>query len=296
MLKTLWQSLLAPKVAESVRASFDRAKLKMLAEHFPIGKKVRYYPEFHRNIVFHTIIIAYRVNDQFLYSRDAVVADSDGVPTGFRLDGNKVLPVEKLAKFQLLVPDTTEMERTLDYFTRAEIGRAGQFRQGNTITLVAEIAARGIPTVDTEVDRRQIMNSGPYEANSMVLITPDFGSLVLADQRRKQRVQTDIVADLYLETDAHFRCVLGDFSESSLRLRTIDSGYTMPATEAGDKVIIVFSFGDVATSYRIKGQVFRPGTDSCVIQMEELYKDGEFAKIKMMDIMEIKTGLLNLFS
>lgn len=61
--------------------------------------------------MFDTIIIAYRVNDQFIYSRDSVLVDGDGFPTGFQLAAKKTLPVAKLEKFQLLLPDTTEAKR-----------------------------------------------------------------------------------------------------------------------------------------------------------------------------------------
>ena len=43
MFKTLWNSLSSQKSGESVAApAFDRNKLKMLAEYFPIGTKLRY--------------------------------------------------------------------------------------------------------------------------------------------------------------------------------------------------------------------------------------------------------------
>lgn len=282
---------------ENRRGAYDPDKLKMLASYFPIGKKLRYYPEYQREIVFHTIVIAYRVNDQFIYSRDAVQVDADGVPTGFVLPDNKTLSVEKLTKFQLLVPDTTEMERTLDYFTRAELGRAGQFRQGNTITLVAETGDRGIPTVDNKVDRRQIMKSGPYADSSTILLTPEFHSLTIADKRQKQRVQAAIRADLYYKAETPpMRCVLADFSEVSLRLNVPASGQVMPALVPDETVVVDFDFGDIASTYRIRGKLFRRADDYCVIKIEQLYKDGEFERIKMMDVIEIKTGLLNLKS
>ncbi|MDP2810785.1 MAG: hypothetical protein Q8O34_11615 [Rhodocyclaceae bacterium] len=298
MLKTLWNSLNSPKASESREAvAFNRGKLKMLAEYFPIGKKLRYYPEYQREIVFHTIILAYRVNNHFLYSRDEVLLDREGFPTGFQIAGKKVLPLEKLERFQLLVPDTTDKEMTLDYITRAELGRGGQFRVGNAITLVIETDERTIPTVDTVVDRRQIMTAGPYADSSTILVTPDFDSLILADKRQKQRVETAIRADLYLAADAlPFLCVLEDFSERSLRLRLSDASRDMPPMEPEDQVVIEFDLGEAATTCRFRGKVFRRADDFCVIQIEHLYKSGDFEKVNMMDIIEIKAGLLNLRS
>ena len=298
MFKTLWNSLNTPTKNSTVDSGlFDRAKMKMLNDYFYISKKVRYYPEYQREIVFDTIIVAYCVNSQFIYFRDDVLLDDDGFPTGFRIAGKKVLALESVKKFQLLVPDTTELEMTLNYASRAELGRAGQFRPGNAMTLVVETDERSIPTVDTTVDRRHIMKAGPYEGSSTVLVTPDFDTLVLADKRRKQRVETAVSAHLYLAPDAlPFQCVLGDFSEQSLRLQVSAPSHSMPAMKAADQVIIEFALGDAALVCRFRGRVFRRTDDFCVIDIEHLYKLGEFENVKAIDIMEIKAMLLNLRS
>jgi hypothetical protein len=267
----------------------------MLAEYFPIGTKLRYYPEYQRDIVFDTIIIAYRVNDQFIYSRDAVLVDREGFPTGFRIGGKKVLAVDALEKFQILLPDTTEAEKTLSYVTRAELGRGGQFRIGNAVTLFVETDDRGIPTVDTMVDRRQTMNSGPFAGSATILVTPEFDSLALADKRRKQRVEAALGADLYLAVEGTpFHCVLGDFSERSLRLRTENAVRPMPPMEVGDIVVVEFFLGDTGTICRLRGRVFRRTDEFCVIDIEQVYKFGEFERIQAMDVMEITTTLLNM--
>lgn len=298
MFKTLWNSLSSQKSAESRdEPAFDRDKLKLLVDYFPIGTKLRYYPEYQREIIFDTIIIAYRVNDQFIYSRDAVVLDGEGFPKGFRIPGNKMLPVAALQKLQLLLPDTTEAEKTLSYVTRAELGRGGQFRIGNAVTLFVETDHRGIPTMDTMVDRRQTMNAGPFADSAVILVTPEFDSLMLADKRRKQRVEAALGADLYLSVGgAPFNCVLGDFSEHSLRLRAGDYGVPMPPMETGATVIVEFVLGDAGTICRLRGNVFRRTDQFCVLDIEQVYKFGDFEKIQAMDVMEITTTLLNMHS
>jgi hypothetical protein len=138
------------------------------------------------------------------------------------------------------------------------------------------------------------MTVGPYADSSTILLTPDFDSLTLADKRQKQRVQTSTPADLHFAADtAGFRCELADFSELMLRLNVRNASEIMPdmATEA--VVMVDFQMGDVANSYRIRGKVFRRADDFCVIKLEQIYRNGTFEKIKMMDIIEIKTGLLN---
>jgi len=273
----------------------DHEQLRMLAEHFAVGRKIRYFPEYQRDIVFQTIILAYRVNDHFIYSRDAIRKDGDGAPSAFVVEGLKApLRIEQVRKLQLMVPDTSDMERSLDYVRRASLGRNGQFVRGNAITLIAETCNRGIPSLDTQVDSRIKMKDGPYLDNQMVLLRPDFDTLRIADQRQKARVQSNVPVNLYLTDDQPpVHCVLADFSDVSLRLKPAPGHQALPAIKANDKVVVVLNLGDALSSYRLKGTVFRAAPDACVIRMKQLYKDGEFYPIKTMDVLEIKTGLLN---
>jgi hypothetical protein len=297
MFKLLWNNPGPAKGHEEEKdAATDRGQMKMLAEHFPIGKKVRYFPEYQRDIVFHTIIIAWRVNDHYIYSRESILLDDDGVPLAFLVGEKKTrLPLEKVRRLQLMMPDTTDMERTLDYVRRASLGRNGQFVRGNTITLIADICRRGLPSLDTQVEIRLRMKDGPYSDNQMILLKPDLDTLEIVDQRLKARVQSHIPVNLYLKEDAPpAECILGDFSDVSLRLHVAPGQQAMPPMKLNDKVVVVINFGDVASTYRIKGSVFRAAADSCVIRLKQLYKDGDFYPIKTMDILEIKTSLLNL--
>jgi hypothetical protein len=296
MFKLLWNNPSPPKGRdEDADVALDGDRMKMLGEHFPIGKKVRYYPEFQRDIVFHTIIIAWRVNDHYVYSREAIQKDADGTPVAFLVGEKKArLPLDKVRRLQLMVPDTTDMERSLDYARRATLGRNGQFVRGNTITLIADTCRNGIPSVDTLVDSRLRMKDGPYSDNQMILLRPDLDTLQIADQRQKARVQSRIPVSLYPKEDAPpVGCILGDFSDVSLRLKAAP-GQAMPPLKVNDKVVVVIDLGDAASTYRVKGSVFRAAADTCVIKLKQLYKDGDFSPIKTMDVLEIKTGLLNL--
>jgi len=277
-------------------AAPDRDHLKLLVDHFAIGRKVRYFPEYQRDIVFHTIIIAYRVNDHFIYSREDVHKDGAGMPVAFNTGTKQSpLPAGKVARLQLMVPDTTDMERSLDYDRRANLGRNGQFVRGNAITLIADTCQRGVPRMDTQVDSRLRLKEGPYTDNQMILLRPEFDSLMIADQRQKARVQSEIPVKLYLHEDpSPIACTLGDFSDVSLRLTVGGGRKALPPLKLNDKAVVVLDLGDAASTYRIRGVVFRATADSCVIKLKQLYKDGDFSAIKTMDVLEIKTGLLNL--
>ena len=297
MLDKLWKGRGSAKAADKKKVqvfAFDRTRLKQFATYFPIGRKLLYYPEYHQKAVLHTLVIGYRINERLIYANDAVLADGHGHPTGFRLEGGEVLPVERLATFEILVPDTSEMERRLDYVTRAALGPAGQFRKGNTITLVAENVERCLPSIDTTVERRQVMDEGPYAGSATILLTPDFATLKVVDKRRHQRVAAALWADLYHAKDTPpFRCVLRDFSENSLRLGVSAEGQRMPALKADGLATVEFDFGGIETTYRIRGKVMRGEDDYCIVRVEQMYRDGDFERIRMMDAIEIKTRLLN---
>ena len=293
----LWSNPRPPGGREEDKdQAIDGERLKMLAEHFSIGRKIRYFPEFQRDIVFHTIIIAWRVNDHYVYAREAIEKDDEGTPTGFLVGEKKTrLPLGKVKRLQLMVPDTTDMERSLDYVRRASLGRNGQFVRGNAITLISDTCQRGIPSVDTQVVSRIRMKDGPYADNQMVLIRPELDTLTIADQRQKARVASHVPVSLYLKDDAPpVGCILGDFSDVSLRLLVAPDQKALPPMKVNDKVVVILNLGDAASIYRIRGSVFRTAADSCVIRLKQLYKDGDFSPIKTMDVLEIKTGLLNL--
>lgn len=276
---------------------YDAARLRMLFRHFPIGRKLRYFPEYHREAVLDTIIIAYRVNEHYIYTNEEISFPDDAATRqGFRLDAEEWLPIKNLAGFQMVVPDTSEAIRQLDYFTRAELGPAGQFRQGNTITLSAESKGRrGVPTVDTHVLRRQELRDGPYAGNQVILLTPDFSSLAVVDKRRNQRVMTLVAAQLYhgREGRSMMPCLLQDFSEHSLRVGLVEPGQAMPPLKKSDTVFIEFFLGDNPMPYRFQGKIMRNNAQGCVIRVELHHCAGEFRKPSLVDLAEIKTLLLN---
>lgn len=298
MFKLAWSSNRPSKGKEEATRDTPpgRERLRMLLDHFAIGRKIRYFPEYQRDIVFHTIIIAYRVNDHYIYSRESIRKDGEGNPVAFAVAGMRApLAPEQIRKLQLMVPDTTDMERSLDYVRRASLGRNGQFVRGNTITLIADVCKSGIPSLDTQVDSRIRLQEGPYSDNQMILLRPDFDTLRIADQRQKARVHSDVPVNLYLKEDQPpVACILGDFSDVSVRLRVAPGQPSLPPMKINDKVVVVLDLGGAASSYRIRGVVFRAAADACVIKLRQLYKDGEFSGIKTMDVLEIKTGLLNL--
>lgn len=276
------------------RHAIDPERLKLLTKFFPIGKKLRYVPEFKKEIVFDTLLVAYVVNGDFIYSWESIECDARGNPTAFFLgEQGRRLSVAELKQFQLLVPDTSDLERTLDYARRAMIGRGRQFNKGNCISLISNSGAHGVSTMDTEVVKQIVLKDGPYAHSKMVLLMPELDTLQVSDQRNKNRAKTCVpvnvaVADKILRGP----CTIVDISDLAMRIRVRD-GEMMPPMRSGEAVTLDFDLGEDERLYAIRGAVIRRSSEACVIRFESLQKEGRFAAFGPLDVLELKAGLLN---
>ena len=279
----------------ALQGKIELDRVKTLIEFFPIGKKLRYYPEFKKDIVFDTFVIAYGVNGNFVYSGEAIVRDSKGYPTGFRTGENeKLIPASGLKLFQLLVPDTSDLEMKLDYQRRALIGRGRQFNKGNYISLISNAGAKGVSTVDTEVAAKLLPPAGPYAHTNMILLTPDLNTLSVTDQRRKARAKTCApVTVSLLEGEFSGSCTVVDISEGAVRIRVRDHEQPMPTMRQGEDIILDIDLGETERHYTLKGSAIRRSTEICVVQLEWLLKDGKFGSLGPLDLLRLKAGLLN---
>lgn len=292
MLKSIWNTAKSrdADVDEPAAAGLNAGLLNALVEHFPVGRKLRYYPEFHRNVALDSILIAYRVNGHFIYSQDGVRRDAQGHPLEFRADDGKRIAADQVGQFQLLLPDTSELAMKLDCMTRAELGRDGQFRVGNTITLYVDNQSRGVPTVDTQVNSRQTLREGPYSGNNTVLVTPIPDSFAVADKRRRQRIATARPARIAIgHQEVFLDCVLADFSEATLRLDALPS--EPEALAPNTNVMVEIDTGQ--NTHSLRGSVIQHANNSCIVKLEQIFKYGRFDKLSMMDSIEIKTELLS---
>ena len=301
MLKTLFGKTFGssggaePSTAAVAPTRVELERIKTLIEFFPIGKKLRYYPEFKQEIVFDTLVVAYCVNGDFIYSGDAIDHDSEGFPSAFRFgESNKRTPVSALKVFQMLVPDTSDLEMKLDYQRRALIGRGKQFNKGNYISLISNAGGRGVSTVDTEVAKKVVLPDGPYAHSTMILLTPELRTLVVTDQRRKSR--TKISAPVTISSPLggfHGPCTIIDISDGGVRIRVRDRGATLPSMRRGDEVIIEVDLGEAEKHYSIKGSIIRSASETCVVQLDRQFKDGRFSTFSPLDLLELKAGLIS---
>ena len=285
----------SPSPATDAPTRLELERIKTLIEFFPIGKKLRYYPEFKQEIVFDTLVLAYCVNGEFIYSVDAIEHDPEGFPAAFRFgEGSKRTPVSALKVFQLLVPDTSDLEMKLDYQRRAMIGRGKQFSKGNYISLISNAGGRGVSTVDTEVAKKIVLPDGPYAHSTMILLTPELKTLVVTDQRRKSRtkISTPVTVSLPLG-GFHGPCTIIDISDGGVRIRVRDRGTSLPAMRRGDEILIEVDLGEAEKHYSIKGTIIRSASETCVVLLDGQFRDGRFSHFSPLDLLELKAGLIS---
>lgn len=276
------------------RSDSELEQLALLTEFFPVGKKLRYTPEFQKEIVLDTLIVAYVVNGQYVYSWEGIELDAHGKTRAFRVgERGERVGLEAVRQFQLLVPDTSHLEMTLDYHRRAMIGRSGQFGRGNVITLVSNAGARGVSTVDTEVAKLFELKDGPYAQTRMVLLTPELHTLAVTDQRHKARARTCVPVHMSASGELlRGPCTIIDVSDTAVRVRVRD-GETMPPLRAGESVVLEFDLGESGHGYTIAGAVIRRSSEACVVRLEGLRREGRFVAFGPLDTLELKAGLLN---
>lgn len=268
-------------------------ELKQVLEYFPIGKKIRYSPEYKKEVILDTILVAYCVDGEYVYSWDAVEFDPEGTPSAFLL-GPKAQRVEatRISEFQLLVPDTSDLENTLDYPRRAMIGRGRQFHKGNAIALMSNAGARGVSTLETEVDKKFVLKDGPYAQSAMVLLTPQLSTLSVTDQRNINRARISVPVTMTIQERLRGPCVIVDISDVAMRVR-VREGHTMPPMSRGDDVTLDIDFGENERLFRVKCSVIRRTGDACVVKLLGQFKDHHFAPFAPLDLLELKSGLLN---
>ncbi len=282
-----------PVHASSARLELGR--IRTLLEFFPIGKKLRYYPEFNKDIVLDTLVVGYVVNHHFIYSMESIEADPDGMPVSFHAeDTGARIPVEAVRQFQILVPDTSDLEKKLDYQRRAQISRHGQFSPGNSISLISNAGMKGISTVDTEVAKQVLLQDGPYAQMNLVLLTPELSTLSVTDQRRKPRTRTSVPATLFVP-GAEFSggCTIVDISDAELRLRLDSGDPAMPSLHKGDPLLIDIRLGAAERHYSVKGTTIRSSSGTCVVRLDGQIRDRRLEPFAPLDLLELKAGLLN---
>ncbi|MCF6255342.1 MAG: hypothetical protein L3J98_04495 [Gammaproteobacteria bacterium] len=270
------------------------AKLTELFRYFPLGEKIRYYPEYQKEGALETIVLGYNVNGQFVFSPVDIGCQQDGERDVLRLtvDGQERL-VQEVANFSLLIPFNQEDENKRDYGRRAELGPRGPFRRHNTITLLACSTGGTLSHLDTEVNKVLPLTDGIYAGHEVVVLDVLPSSLKLTDQRQHYRLQTELPASLSIRDGETHQCTLLDLSEGSVRLQFTEVTADIMALTEFRRLKLSFNV-DVDgkdKAYALDGVMYRKTDNRLVMKLQGIYKDGKVESLGLVDILDIKASL-----
>ncbi len=270
------------------------AKLTELFRYFPLGEKIRYYPEYQKEGALETIVLGYSVNGQFVFSPVDIGCQQDGERDVLRLtvDGQERL-VQEVANFSLLIPFNQEDENKRDYGRRAELGPRGPFRRHNTITLLACSTGGTLSHLDTEVNKVLPLTDGIYAGHEVVVLDVLPSSLKLTDQRQHYRLQTELPASLSIRDGETHQCTLLDLSEGSVRLQFTEVTADIMALTEFRRLKLSFNV-DVDgkdKAYALDGVMYRKTDNRLVMKLQGIYKDGKVESLGLVDILDIKASL-----
>jgi len=266
-------------------------RINELIQHFPVGEKLRYYPEYQKDCALDTIILGYAINGLFIYSP----MDIRSTPGVLRLfTGEEHTLVTELESFSLLIPFNPDDDNKRDYVRRAELGPRGPFRRHNTITLTANSDDGILCHLDTLVRKIMPVNDGIYAGHQVVVLDVVPSSLVLTDQRKHYRVNTRLPATLSLRDGGTYACTLRDFAEQSVQLNLDESNEELDRLTEFRRLTLCFDLGSERQPkcFELDGSMYRKSGGRLVMKLQGIYKGGKLKNLDLVDILDIKASLL----
>ena len=273
-------------------------QLKQFIRNYPIGEKVNYYPEYLEKIDFETVILGYEVNETPIYGRDFVHGlDSDLPHFKFEESGDIVTAAE-IAGFSVIVPDTSELEKTLDYFSRAEIGKSGQFVRGHSITLVSTATDQGPQVIDTTVLRRSMVKRGYYKGYKVVYLEPLLDTQSSKEHRQHMRMELSLDGTLFspMKNASGVSCTVIDCSEQYVGLqlsKELPQQDTRSLAE-GKSVRVLLPIPSLNKTFDLKGKIcaYRAKNNMVVVELQAIQKDNTYQDLELVDKLDLRSSLI----
>jgi len=272
----------------------EPAQLVELMQCFPIGSKIRYYPEEEEDLALDTIIIAYGINDHLVYTQNDIRSQMDDHEHVFLIDDNwRDLVIRKVNNFCLIIPYVLDDRNDLSYPRKVELLNETRFARDRELTLISLRGDRGVPHLHTRVRKRLIMKEGYYAHHPVVVLETQPQSLSLIDQRSERRLHTAAAATLQvLEGSESCPCTLVDFSESYVRVRGDVEGTIFKLLYVGQTLELTIDVGRQTRPLKIHGKIIRRDDEYLVLEFVSIERKGKIVPFTMMDVFEFKATLL----
>ena len=276
------------KQPAAVRVVLDSARLCQLLPHFPIGSNLKFFPEYRQEIIIDSIIIAYLINGETVYSNSHVSTTNNDQT--LVLNGN---PIDEINSFAILIPTVNRNEIELDYEQKEILEQSGGLAKGNNITLIGRQSNGKIPFLDTVVQRYARLKGGHFNHTQVAVLNVDPALLEMKDQRSQTRLAAKIPGfvqtKLYSEKNP---CTLIDFSDHTVKVCCDDNEIIPMSCEKGESITLTFNLPSNSTANIMKGKVIKIDGTSIVVSLDEIQIGQRFKKLTSVDIIEIKTKLL----
>ncbi len=266
----------------------DSRKLCSLLRYFPIGSSLRYFPEYREEIILDSVIIAYLINSELIYSNSEITIPSD--ESGLILNSKLI---DEVNSFSILIPSTSRGEAELDYEQKEILEQTGGFSRGNCITLIGQQQDGNIPVIDTIVKKHARLKEGHFDNTRVVILTADPALLKLKDQRSQARLAARIPGliqtKLYSEPNP---CTIIDFAGHAIKI-SCDSNELIPLScKLDETVTLTFNLPVSTEPTVMRGKVTKTADSSMVIELTEISREKKFEKLATIDLIEIKAKLL----
>ena len=268
--------------------ALDSKSACAVLQHFPIGTTVRYYPEFKKNIVLESVIIGYMVNNLPVFSMQEITCEGDAMR--WLIKQEKM--AARLTSLGIIIPAENRGVGHLDYVRREELERTGGLTIGNNITLMAQVTQGKTPLIHTTVDKITRVMAGPFADTPIAVLDADVTSLLLTDQRANLRLKVQVPSLITIENEAPLNCIMADFSDRSVRLRG-EAGWPA-AIAAGRCLSLTFRLPGRDSDTVLRGEIYRVDYNDLVLVLEEIQRDTQFRRMEVIDVLEIKSKLLQL--
>ncbi|MBL1261571.1 MAG: PilZ domain-containing protein [Thiotrichaceae bacterium] len=278
------------KEKPSLKVSLDGDGLARLLPYFPIGNKLRYFPEFKQELTLNTAIIAYAINNELVYSNDDISWQEENGAFQLYLLGKRL---KKIKSFCFIMPTVGRGEEELDYARKARLGKDGGFIKGNNITLNGEQSDGRLPLLDATVRKQLILKEGHFVGHKVAILDIDPRAFKLIEQRRHVRLRTDIVGEIQTKLgQVPQRCTMVDFSDRAARIIYDGEDSGRSSYREGSVITLSFELPKSTESRVIRGKVIRQHDATVVMTLDNIMREKDFEKVELFDIMEIKANLL----
>lgn len=282
--------------------------VQQVLQHFPIGFRMRYFPEYLKDKKIDTIIAAYVINDYVIYSnKDIQIVEQKDGQQGLEMHQNgETILLDRIHGFQILIPqiERKEIDFRVDVQQKKEgtlasmEKKANDFLRGNSITLFyRNPTLKGMLQLDTEVAKKVVFKTGPYAKRKLVMLRPLLESFECIDLRRFSRINTQIPVLIYNEGITKQEGTAGfiqDFSERFVRVEIDgEKEHKFAAVGGGDKLVMKVILEDQEPELVLKGSIFRKRKNNIIISLRNVMKNGEFQLIDGLDEIYIKSLMLD---